>query len=153
MLFLSRWNLPEDEIKDIYQESMIALFENARKGKLDGLKSSLSTYLYAIGKYLAFRRLKKLGKQEELDADFDFSLLSGVHESDEDEENADLKSLVAKGLSKMGEVCREVLRLFYYEEKSLDEICGLLNYPNKNVVKSQKSRCLAQLKKLCKEMN
>jgi DNA-directed RNA polymerase specialized sigma subunit len=42
------------------------------------------------------------------------------------------------------------LQLFYYEEKKLDEIQEQLGYTSKDVLKSQKSRCLKQLKELIK---
>jgi DNA-directed RNA polymerase specialized sigma subunit len=54
-------------------------------------------------------------------------------------------------LKKLGEQCQKVLTLFYYEEKKLDEIQSLLGYTNKDVLKSQKSRCLKQLKDLTKK--
>ena len=53
-----------------------------------------------------------------------------------------------KSFEKLGQQCRKVLQLFYYDEKKLDEIQTLLGYTNKDVLKSQKSRCLKQLKEL-----
>ncbi|WP_026764107.1 RNA polymerase sigma factor [Sediminibacterium salmoneum] len=54
---------------------------------------------------------------------------------------------------KMGVHCKKILQLFYYEEKKLEEIVHLLGYENKDVVKSQKSRCIKQLKTLIAEHN
>ena len=58
--------------------------------------------------------------------------------------------MLQKGLNKLGDQCKKVLELFYYEEKKLDEIQSILGYTNKDVLKSQKSRCLKQLKELIK---
>jgi DNA-directed RNA polymerase specialized sigma24 family protein len=44
-----------------------------------------------------------------------------------------------------------VLKLFYYNGFTLEEIQQHLNYGNYNTVKSQKSRCLKNLKDLINE--
>lgn len=56
--------------------------------------------------------------------------------------------LLQTAYRKLGQKCREVLRLFYYEGKKLDEIQQTLRYDSKDTVKSQKSRCLKQLKEI-----
>ncbi len=148
LLFASRYPLDKEELIDIYQDAMIALIENAKKGKIDELKSSLTTYLFGIGKFMVFQRLKKNKKtitSDEIE-NFEFE----YDDYSEDEINLQLVSL-RDSLKKLGEQCLKVLTLFYYEEKKLDEIQSLLGYTNKDVLKSQKSRCLKQLKDLTKK--
>ena len=148
ILFSKRYNLNQDEILDVYQDAIIALIENAKKGKIDNLQSSISTYFFSIGKFMIFQKLKKSKKSYTTD---DFSTLEYIDDTyDEDEINLQVKML-QKGFEKLGEQCRKVLQLFYYEEKKLDEIQDALGYSNKDVLKSQKSRCLKQLKDLTKE--
>lgn len=147
-LFAHRYSLDKDELTDIYQDALIALIENAKKGKIDELKSSLTTYLFGIGKFMIFQRLKKNKKtipSDELEH-FEFE----YDDYSEDEINIQLITL-RESLKKLGEQCVKVLTLFYYEEKKLDEIQTLLGYTNKDVLKSQKSRCLKQLKDLTKK--
>ncbi len=134
-----------DDIIDSYQDAIIILCENAAKGKLDQLKSSVKTYLFSIGKYTIMNRLKKQNNMLPL-AIYE---LPGVdwEIGTEDEETPKLLALQS-GFNKLGEQCRKVLRLFYYEGKKLDEIQQLLGYRNKDVLKSQKSRCIKQLKDL-----
>ena len=145
LLFAKRYSLGDDEILDIYQDAIIALCENARKGKLDDLQSSISTYLFSIGKFMIYHRLKKIGKQVTVT---DFEHVEMEYELyDEEYQNSKL-TLVRNYFSQLGEQCKKVLTLFYYEEKKLDEIQELLGYTNKDVLKSQKSRCLKQLKDL-----
>ena len=136
-----------DDLIDIYQDAIIALIENAKKGKIDDLKSSVTTYLYGIGKFMIFQKLKKESKTVSID---DFEKIEMVYDDySEDEINLQVKML-QKGLNKLGDQCKKVLELFYYEEKKLDEIQSILGYTNKDVLKSQKSRCLKQLKELIK---
>ncbi|HNJ59041.1 MAG TPA: hypothetical protein PLH33_08390, partial [Chitinophagaceae bacterium] len=66
----------------------------------------------------------------------------------ETEQQEEQTALLQKHFEQLGEQCRKMLTLFYYEEKKLEEIMHLMNYDNKDVVKSQKHRCLKQLKNL-----
>jgi RNA polymerase sigma factor (sigma-70 family) len=147
LLFANRYNLNAEDVVDVYQDAIIALIENAKKGKIDDLQSSLSTYLFGIGKFMIFQKFKK-NKQSVLTDDF---RNLEYKDDDYDEEIYDLQVVsIRESLKKLGEQCRKVLTLFYYEEKKLDEIQTLLEYTNKDVLKSQKSRCLKQLKDLIK---
>ncbi|HQD12600.1 MAG TPA: sigma factor, partial [Chitinophagales bacterium] len=57
--YARRFDINREDIIDIYQDAIIALTENAKKGLLDGLKSEISTYLFSIGKYMIYNHLKK----------------------------------------------------------------------------------------------
>jgi RNA polymerase sigma factor (sigma-70 family) len=148
ILFASRYNLDREDIIDIYQDAVIVLIENVKKGKTEDLKSTLSTYLFSIGKFMIFQRAKKNGRlinQEDLEK---FALEE--HLPDEGEKDDRVK-LLQEGFKKLGDQCRNLLSLFYYEEKKLEEIQAMLGYTTKNVLKTQKSRCLKQLKDLVKK--
>ena len=58
------------------------------------------------------------------------------------------QKLLKKYYNELGDRCKSVLNLFYYQGYNLDEIREILNYSNKKVLKSQKSRCIKQLKNL-----
>lgn len=147
LLFANRYNLNKEDLIDVYQDAMIALIENAKKGSIDDLKSSVTTYLFGIGKFMIFQKLKKNKKtvpNEDLEhLEFEWE------EVDEEDKDAQLLTL-REGFKKLGEQCRKVLTLFYYEEQNLESIQNQLGYSNKDVLKSQKSRCLKQLKELTK---
>jgi DNA-directed RNA polymerase specialized sigma24 family protein len=62
------FNLDREEAADLYQDTVIAFFENIRKGKLTSLTVNLQTYLFSIGKNLALkhhRNKAQLHKHEE----------------------------------------------------------------------------------------
>lgn len=144
LLYAKRYKLEEDRILDIYQDSIIALCENAQKGKIDNLSASLKTYLFAIGKYMIFSELRKDTKKT------DFEELENILITTEDssETNDEEVEQLKLAFNHLGEKCKEILKLFYYQERNLDEITELMSYDNKNVAKSQKSRCLRQLKQI-----
>lgn len=148
-LFAAKYNLDGDDLLDIYQDSIIAMCENAKKGTIDQLESSITTYLFSIGKYMIYKKLKSKNKVISIEYE---ALLPQVIEDETDEsENDNDLALLQNNFKKLGEQCQKVLTAFYYEEKKLDTILIELNYTNKDVLKSQKSRCLKQLKDLIKK--
>ena len=147
LLFATRFPLNEDSILDIYQDAVIALWENAQKGKLDNLESSLKTYLFAIGKYMIYSKLRDNNKESSFEDVGDFLV---DWEEYPDEINEDEIEEIKASFAKLGAKCQEILRLFYYQEWNLDEITKMMNYENKDVTKSQKSRCIKSLRELLK---
>jgi RNA polymerase sigma factor (sigma-70 family) len=143
LAFSSKYSISNTEALDVYQDAFVALVENAQKGKLDNLSSEIKTYLFSIGKYMIFT-LNKKPKTEPLE------VLDWEHSSDWQEiDNHDERiKLLERNLDKLGEQCYKILRLFYYENKKLDEMMPLLSYDSKDVLKSQKARCIKQLKEL-----
>ncbi len=148
--FLVKQGAEEDVCVDIYQDSIIALVENARKGKLTNLKSSVSTYLFAIGKYMLYR---KISHSKSVIQNVAMLPEGFVWENYDETEYEGKLSLLNRGFALLGDQCKKLLRLFFYEEKKLDEITRLLQYENKDVTKSQKSRCLKKLKTLIQNDN
>ena len=149
--FSKKYNVERYDAVDIYQDAIIILRENVLNGKIKILNSSISTYLFAIGKYKIFQSHRSNSKIE---------LNNNFHNEAENlnldvnylnEKLTNQQKLLNKHLPSLGERCREVLTLFYYEGYSLDEITEILGYSDKNVLKSQKSRCVKQLKNMIKK--
>jgi len=143
--FCHRFKLDKDSIADIYQEAFVALCENAKKGKIDYLKSSITTYLIGIGKLMIYQHLKKNKRLHSVE---DFGEFEMEYEIYDEEQHQMEVNLLRTVFANLGDQCKKVLELFYYEEKKLEEIQSILNYSSKDVLKSQKSRCLKQLKDL-----
>jgi len=150
--FASRYTKADDILEDIFQDAIIAVYENALAGKLDDLKSSVKTYLFSTGKFMLF---KKFRDTKEVATDeayiFDEKETAVMEDVYEDEGPNEYQKKLVANFKKLGEKCREILELFYLKGLKLDEIMGVQGYENKNVVKSQKSRCLKTLKALIAE--
>lgn len=145
VLYSKRFSLSQEDALDVYQDTIIALYNNIMSGRLETLSCSLKTYLFTIGKYQIYNRLKIKTVLEDV-SDYE-SLLQEENENTFllQEDNITALQNAYKGL---GGKCQEVLRLFYYQNYSLEEIKNYLDYTSKDVVKSQKSRCLKQLKEI-----
>ncbi|WP_439128334.1 RNA polymerase sigma factor [Polaribacter sp.] len=145
--FARKFKVSENDILDAYQDAIIALSEKALHGELDNLKCTVKTYLFGIGKYLLFEKARKNQKRV-----LDFPLeketynYKTIAEDFLGEAPNKLERLLRKGFTSLGKKCKEVLILFYYRGYTIDEISEKLNYKDKNVVKSQKSRCIKQLR-------
>lgn len=147
--FAQKYNIEEYDAADIYQDSIIALRENAINGKLNNIKSSISTYLFAIGKHKIYFTHRQNSKLE-----FDNDLLLNEKYFDPDVNLFDEKltkeqEILQKCYEELGGKCKKVLNLFHYQGFTLDEITQILDYSSKKVLKSQKSRCQKKLKELC----
>jgi len=150
--FSKKYNLSEEENVDLYQDAYIIFYENIMSGKITKFTSSISTYLFSIGKYLILDKLRK-NKKEGL-AHFDLELVKEEGQEHFEIDKSQLsqeQSLLMKYFDTISKQCQYLLTLFYYNGLSIKEIMQTENYKNKNVVKSQKSRCLKTLKERINE--
>jgi len=58
--------------------------------------------------------------------------------------------LVQGAMNALGSKCKDIITLFYLRGFNIEEITEYLGYSSKDVVKSQKSRCLKTLKERIK---
>ncbi len=127
------------DAEDIYQEVLIILFRKAKDEKFT-LTSSLSTFLFSISRLQwmnELRRRKKEAKGElgEISAEDAATFSQYI-----DEESKFKKA--EQAILQLGEKCRELLRLFYFEKLDFATIAGKIGLSNERVAKSQKYRCL-----------
>lgn len=151
--FARKYELSEDDTIDIYQDAYIIFYNNVMDRKLQSLTSSISTYLFSIGKYLI---LDKIRKNKKLVGNrFDLSL---VKEDDQLIQNFELEEqdltpeqkLLAKHFKTLGQPCQKLLTLYYYRGFTIGEIMKKEHYNSENVVKSAKSRCMKTLRERIK---
>ena len=142
---VKRFQVDRDLISDAFQEAIIALRHNVIGDRLNQLKSSLKTYLFAIGRNQILNRLKK--SKYELSAE-DFKSLKHEHLTikGEKEDLTDRQESVRAFIKQMKEPCKSILRMYYYLGFSMEVIASRMSYKNENVAKSQKMRCLKKLK-------
>ena len=130
---------------DIFQYSIISFYENVVEGSIEEMnEAGIKTYLFSIGKNKLLydtRKLSKISFQEELE-DLEFE------ESDDlNEISLERKELLNRILDDLGEPCKEILKLFYFNNLSADEIAEIMDYKNGNTVKNLKYKCLQRIKK------
>lgn len=149
--FLLKKGAKEDEVADIFQDSLIVFIENARANKFQG-KSSIKTYLIGIAKNLWFHELernKKLSYQEET------QLKNGSYSPSPLEKNLEEEGLTAMMslVNRLSEDCQWTLKAAYYENYSMAQIKEYFNLGSEQAAKNKKYRCLQHLIKLFKQFN
>ena len=134
----------EQDADDIFQETVVSFIDSVQKSKFRQ-ESGIRTFLISISKnlwYNEIRRRQRAGNRERLfEADRDQED-SGVNEIIQDRE---LKKQLNLLLQDLGDSCRKILELFYYENLSMKEIVLHLHYENEQVVRNKKYKCLQQL--------
>lgn len=134
-----------DDAEDMLQESLIVLWERVRSGKFEQ-SAKLSTFLYATARNRWLGRLRHKGREIPRDIDPEEhrdESLSALDVLVETEESA----MVRDALSRIGEQCRKLLLLFYWEEQTMDKIAGTLGFANADTAKAKKYQCKKALEK------
>ncbi|MGI4804168.1 MAG: RNA polymerase sigma factor [Janthinobacterium lividum] len=139
-------NGSEADAKDVYQESIIVLYNKVKSGDFE-LSSKLKTYIYSVCRRIWLKKLsQKSNKECELKDVHDFL---PVENDLEMHEARDLQySKMEESMLMLGEPCRTIIQDFYMQNKSMQEICDKFGYTNPENAKTQKYKCLQRLKKL-----
>jgi RNA polymerase sigma factor (sigma-70 family) len=139
----------EDDAEDILQEALIVLWEKIRSGSFE-YQSKLSTYIYATAKNIWFRQLAR--RRRELPATNEaFEVASEDTTPQEELEENERVTAVQYAMEQIGNPCRDILLLYYWEEQSMEEIALKLGFANADTVKSKKYQCKKALEKLVKK--
>lgn len=131
-------NIDIEDLEDIYQDTIIVFYNNITRGLLTEITSSLSAYIIQIGKIKLIQFSEKQQKSRELKNNFAGNIITS------EEYDNRIDQAVKFIFSKMSDACKQILNLFYYEKKSMDEIALILDYKNADTVKSKKSRCISK---------
>jgi RNA polymerase sigma factor (sigma-70 family) len=131
--------------QDIYQETIIVLFENVQKPGFE-LNCQLQTYIYSIAKRLWLKQLRNHGHLTKLTNDDEEMVDVSEEISDHLQKEEDLLKM-ASSLEELGEPCKTIIKDFYIHRLSMDEISDKFGYTNADNAKTQKYKCLQRLKK------
>ncbi len=135
-----------DDARDIFQEAMIVLYENAKTESFV-LTCQIKTYVYSICKRLW---LKKLQYNNRFTTHVES--LEETVPVEEDIENQERRNtdfvIMEKALGNLGEPCRGLLEAYYLQKKSMQAIAHSFGYTNAENAKTQKYKCLMRLKKI-----
>lgn len=135
-----------DEAKDIFQETMIVLYEKVRSGTFE-LNCLIKTYVYSVSRRLWLKRLQQMNRYvPSLEA-----VKDTVPVDEEIEENEKINAefeVMNKAIASLGEPCKSLLEAYYLEKKNMQEIAVSFGYTNADNAKNQKYKCLMRLKKI-----
>lgn len=145
LFYFKKFDISDDVLLDIYQDSIIVVYQKFVNEKVKLEKSSLKTYIFGIGKNKLYNHFKTNKKKN-----IDVESLKIEEDKYEVEDPSPYEIKLSKKLNEISESCRHVLELFYYRSFTIKEIVEATDYKDENTVKSHKSRCLKRLRELCK---
>lgn len=150
---LDNAQLPEDLFQDSFEKLWIEIRSKKiyirdnypwrvdRTGEPRRMTANLHTYLMAIAKYRNYEMIRE--EEIYVHPDNDQS-----DKPDDDLPDFTHEEIVEQCVNALPPRCKDILTLFYYEMKSLDEILAIRHEnTSKDGLKSGKSKCMAQLKK------
>ncbi|WP_421976560.1 RNA polymerase sigma factor [Roseivirga seohaensis] len=141
-----RFKVDQEQVIDVFQESVIVFYRNVAKGKLTELNISVKTYLFAIGKNLLLKTIRD--EKTHLDID---ELPAEAFEDWELEkvyEQSHSRQLLSNALDALGTPCKQIILMFYYREFSMEAIQEQLGYKSEAVARTQKKRCMQYLREV-----
>lgn len=130
--------------EDVLQESIIVYLRLLDEGKIKD-DSNPMAMVTLIAKRYWLSQLRRAKKDVPIDVEMD---LPGEIEMNFDhftERENDYRHLET-ALQSIGDKCRELLRLFYYNNSGLREIAQKLGFRNEHVAKSMKFKCLEKVR-------
>ena len=135
-----------DDAKDIFQETMIVLYEKVRSGSFE-LNCLIKTYVYSVSRRLWLKRLQQMNRYTPAVENLQDTV--PVEEDLEGNEriNSEFQAM-EKAINGLGEPCKSLLEAYYLEKKSMQEIALFFGYTNAENAKNQKYKCLVRLKKI-----
>src|ERR1044072_2032043 len=107
----------EEAAQDIYQETVIVLYENAQKPGFS-LNCQLQTYIYSVAKRLWLKQLKKNGKTFLLKEDDEHEVADVSSDMQEYAEKESEIEKMNKSLTELGEPCATLIKDFYVHRLS-----------------------------------
>ena len=148
------------ELDDVFHDSILVLYEKIVNGNFE-LTASLQTYLNSVCR---FQLLNKIGKDKKYsdydepigkDGDEDNSMSYNASITDTLDEIEDPKesqfTAIESALEIMKEAgghCYELLTLFWYHKKSMNDLTAIFGYTNEVNTRNQKSKCQKRLEKM-----
>lgn len=138
------------DAEDMFQEVVVNFIELVQKDKFRG-ESGIRTFLFSMNRHTWLNELKRRGRatvrEEKFEKGQERVELDTSHLIAGREEKAAIASLVAA----LGDTCKKILTLFYYENLSMKEILDATDYENEQVVRNKKYKCLKQLEQMFNE--
>lgn len=139
-------NGTEEQARDLFQEVLIVVYNKLQDDNFK-LTSSFFTFFYAVIKY-SWLDFRKTSKRNPLENAIDFNKGEENETFGSEIEDLGLKagknSLFRAYFNQLPNNCQFILRLAL-ADYSAEEIAVELNYASSNIVRKQKSICLAAL--------
>ncbi|MGB5417385.1 RNA polymerase sigma factor [Algibacter sp.] len=135
-----------EHAKDIYQEAFITVWTQIKEDKFSPRNdSALQGYLYKIAKnkWMDVLRSKSFKNRNSLN----YETLAFINDENDDEKASTKKKLklTMRAFKNLGQPCKQLLSVFYFDKKSLKEIASEFKI-EETTARNKKYRCMEKLR-------
>ena len=142
--FIIGFGASRQDAEDVFQDTVVSFIDIVKKGKFRN-EASIKTFLNSVARNIWLNEIKKRERAGHREKQYE----AGRDQKETDigqligdlEDKRQLRELV----DKMGDSCRKILKLFYYENLPMKEIVDQMHYENEQVARNKKYKCLQQL--------
>ncbi|AQG78640.1 RNA polymerase sigma factor [Spirosoma montaniterrae] len=134
----------EMDAEDVVQEVMVSLVDLIQQDKYRG-EASVKSLLFTLARNHWITMLRKRGSDTRRNEVFETE-----RDQEEDDVSAYVMSLEAQQtltalFDRLGDACRKILTLFYYQNLSMKEILTQTDYGSEQVLRNKKHKCLKDM--------
>ena len=136
--------------EDVFQEALIAFIDLVKSGRFRG-EASLQTTFVSIARNIWLNEVKKrrsLGARGQI-----FETTRQQEEEDPAAQlvQREISEQFLAVLGRLGEGCKKLLTLVYFENLSFREIRERLHYENEQTIRNKKYKCMKELTDMVKD--
>ena len=154
----NRYSISDDDIEDIYQESLSALYLNLESGKLTELTCSFSSYFLQICNNQALKFIRSLKKMPPIISETKINnpnvirddkvdeLYGFCMDTEEEDRKIRMELLVNNIIASMTDTCKNILHGYYWNDYSTSTIADMFSFSDANSVKAQKYKCVKKFR-------
>ncbi|WP_185154240.1 RNA polymerase sigma factor [Fulvivirga sp. M361] len=132
----------EEDAKDVFQDTVLVFYRQLKLGRYNE-SYEVGAFIFTIARNLWINKLKKDGRLTDLEE------VAGKLTDEEDVLEQVLTSEREKKVNllfaQLGETCRKLLVLAYYQNLSMTEIALKMGFKSEDVAKSKKYKCKKSL--------
>jgi RNA polymerase sigma factor (sigma-70 family) len=143
-------NGTRQDAEDVFQEVVVNFIELVQKDKFRG-ESTIKTFLFSLNRHTWLNELKKRGRALAREEKYEKGQMKTEMDVSHFIAGREAKAQVLQLVGQIGESCKKILVMFYYENLSIAEILENMHYENEQVVRNKKYKCLKQLEQLISE--
>ena len=147
-------NLTNEDIEDIFQESLIVLMQKVKSGGIVfSREGALFSYLVQIGKLTACNLIRK---RKDITSEDVVTISDNLHKEYEDisvdEKQKSQDKFLDRVFDSLPSDCKTLLKYFDWGRKPMDQIASVLGMRNADSAKTKKNKCMNKFKDIAAKL-
>ena len=148
--------ISQEDIEDIFQESLIVLMQKAKSGSIVVTREgAIFSYLVQTGKLIACNVMRK-----KRSSNWDEAVTISIDQHNEeteasltiDEKQQAEDEFLDRAFDLLPTDCKTLLKRFYWDHKTMDEIASILGMRNADSAKTKKNKCMNKFKDIAAKL-